>query len=156
MIQKNYPKSEKRPYQSPTTPGLYVSIRDYIIELICLNVNPRIGPRFWSDQNYWAPKYKREVKGVSNLSRQLDLTNALTQTALIQIIKEYRIKALIAKKTNERVIRLTYHRIELLKKQRMLLANDQPPAIFDIKKNSTIIDIGEKNTPAKIRKIENG
>ena len=105
MAIRHQPKSRKHPYASPTTPGLHVAFRDYIIELVCLNVNPKIGPRFWSDPGYWAPKYKREIRGMSNLGKELNLADTLTQTALVQIIKEYRIKALLAKKTKDSVIR---------------------------------------------------
>ncbi len=51
MSIKRQPKSDKHPYASPTTPGLHIAFRDFIIELVCLNVNPKIGPRFWSDKN---------------------------------------------------------------------------------------------------------
>lgn len=156
MAIKHQPQSEKHPYASPTTPGLYVALRDYIIELVCLNTNPKIGPRFWSDQGYWAPKYRREVRGVANLGAELDLTDTLTQTALVQIIKEYRIKALVAKKTKDRVVRLTRRRKQQLAEQRASLAKTQPTTPIDMKKNSTFVDTGAKSTLAKIREAENG
>ena len=156
MATKHQPQSEKHPYASPTTPGLYIALRDYIIELVCLNTNSKIGPRFWSDQSYWAPKYRREVRGVANLGKELDLTDTLTQTALIQIIREYRIKALVAKKTKDKVVRYTRRRIEQLTEQRKSLAAKQPQAPIDFKKNATFVDTGEKTTLAKIREAENG
>jgi len=156
MAIRNQPKDDKHPYASPTTPGLYVTFRNYVIELVCLNTNPKIGPRFWSNQGYWAPKYKREIRGVSNLSKSLDFTDTLIQTALIQIIKEYRIKALVATKTVNRIVKLTNRRVEHLNEQRIMLAQKPQPAKIDTQKNSTFIDTGGKNTLAKLREAENG
>ena len=156
MAHKTQHQDEKHPYASPTTPGLYVTFRNYIIELVCLNTNHKIGPRFWSEQGYWAPKYRREVRGVFNLSNVLDFTKPLTQTALVQIITEYRIKALIAKKTVDRVVRLTNKRITKLSEQREVLSKKHQQVDIDSKKNSTFIDTGKKNTLSKIREAENG
>lgn len=154
MAIKHQPQSDKHPYASPTTPGLYIALRDYIIELVCLNVNQKIGPRFWSDKSYWNSKYKREVKGIANLGKELDLTDTLTQTALVQIIKEYHIKALIAKKTVVRVIKLTNNRITQLKSQRESLAEKQHPIEIDSKKNATFVDLGSKTPLARAKEIE--
>lgn len=156
MAARHQPKSDKHPYASPTTPGLYVALRDYLIELVCLNTNPKIGPRFWSDPKYWGPKYRREVRGVANLGKELDLTDTLTQTAVIQVVKNYRIKALIAKKTLSRVVRLTRQRINVLTEQRKSLAQKPQPVEIDSKRNATFVDTGEKNTLTKIREAENG
>ncbi len=150
-------QDEKHPLKSPTTPGLFVTVRNYIIELVCLNLDPRIGPRFWSDPKYWGPKYRREVRGVANLGKELDLTDTLTQTALIQIIKEHNIKALIAKKIVARVVKLTNKRIIQLIEQRKLLAEKQQPRTeIDSQKNATFVDTGELNRVGRIRDIENG
>jgi hypothetical protein len=154
MAIRNQPQSEKHPYASPTTPGLYVAFRDLIIELVCLNINSRIGPRFWSDKKYWSPKYRREIKGVSSLGKELDLTDILTQTALTEIIKEYRIKALVAHKTITRVIRLTRNRRANLVNKRMELAAKPQHEAIDTKKNSTFTDTGNKTILAKIRDME--
>lgn len=156
MSIRHQPKSDKYPFYSPTTSGLYIALRDYIIELVCLNVNPKIGPRFWSDSSYWGPKYRREIRGVSNLNKELDLTNTLTQTALIQIIKEYNIKALVAKKTIVKIVRLTNRRIAQLKDQRKLLTGKQQQVKIDIKKNSTFIDTGRKSRFARVKEKDHG
>jgi len=156
MAIRHQPKSDKHPFQSPTTPGLYVALRDYIIELVCLNIDKKLGSRFWSDTKYWGSKYRREIKGVANLGKELDLTDTLTQTALIQVIKEYCIKALVAKKTVDRVVRLTRRRTEYLSQQRIALAQKPQPVEIDPQKNATFIDSGEKNILARIREAENG
>lgn len=153
---KHQPQSEKHPFLSPTTAGLYVDFRNYVIELVCLNVNKRIGARFWSDPKYWGSKYRREIKGMSNLGKELDLTDTLTQTALIQIVKEYYIKALVAKKTIARVVKFTRRRIQELKDKRIELSKKQPLVAIDSKKNSTFVDSGEKTALGRIKEIENG
>lgn len=156
MSIKHQPKSEKHPYASPTTPGLYVAFRDFIIELVCLNVNPKIGPRFWSDRKYWGPKYGREIRGVSNLGKELDFDNTLVQVALIKVVKTNYIKALFSKKTVTRVVRLTHKCHKELIQQRESLAKKEQPTAIDSKKNSTFVDTGKKNILAKIRDTENG
>ncbi len=156
MSIKHQPKSEKHPYASPTTPGLYVTFRDFIIEMVCLNVNPKIGPRFWSDKKYWGPKYGREIRGMSNLGKELDLENVLVRRSLIQVIKTNFIKALVAKKTIIRVVRLTKKCHQELLKQRESLSKKEQPATIDTKKNATFVDTGRKNILAKIRDAENG
>lgn len=154
MAIRHQQKNEKHPFESPTTPGLFVTMRNYVIELVCLNVNNKIGPRFWFDPKYWGLKYKREIRGIANLGKELDLTNILTQIALIQIIKEFNIKALIAKKTTARVVKLTNQRIIQLKEQRKLLAEKQQQKLINEKKNSIFIDTGNKTILAKIRESE--
>ena len=153
---KHQPQSEKHPYASPTTPGLYIAFRDYIIEMVCLNVNQKIGPRFWSDRKYWGPKYGREIRGMSNLGRELDLGDTLVQVALIKVIKTNYIKALVSKKTVARVVRLTHKCYQELLSQRESLSNKKQPTKIDSKKNATFVDTGRKNVLAKIRDAENG
>jgi len=158
MAVRHQPQSEKHPYASPTTPGLFITFRAYLIELICLNVNPKLGPRFWSSDTgkYWGPKFRREVKGVDNVSQLLNFDDILMQTALIEIIKERNIKALTYKKTVDRVARLARQRRDRLAQKRMELSRKQQPTAIDARKNSTFVDTGEKNTLAKIREAENG
>lgn len=156
MAPRHQPKDEKHPYLSPTTPGLYVTFRDYIIELVCMNVNPKIGPRFWSDTKYWGPKYRREIRGVFNLGKELDLSDTVARRALVDIITKHNIKALVATKTIVKVVCLTSRRIEALSAQRLELAEKQQPTKIDSQKNATFVDTGAKNTLSKIRDKENG
>ncbi len=156
MAIRHQPQSEKFPYASPTTPGLYVTFRAYIIELVCLNVNKSIGPRFWSDKKYWGPKFRREVKGVDNVLNQIECSDALTQTAFVQIIKKHNIKSLTYKTTVKRVVRDICKRIIHLKQQRVNFSAKEPEPEINAKKNSTFVDTGTKGVLAKIRKAENG
>lgn len=156
MAIRNQQKSEQYPYASPTTPGLYVTFRAYIIELICLNVSYKIGPRFWADHKRWGPKFRREVKGVANVLQQLGVLDAITQTAFVQIIKEHNIKSLTYKTTAKRVVRYINLRKARLEEQRTVLRKKQPQQEIDNKRNSTFVDTGDKNALAKIREAENG
>lgn len=148
--------SEKYPYVSPTTPGLYITFVAYIIELICLNVNKNIGPRFWSDKKYWGPKFRRELKGVYNVLKQLGATDALTQTAFVQIIREHNIKSLSYKTTVRRLVKNICGRKDKLEQQRAKLRNKPQQQVIDTQKNSTFVDTGKKSLLARIREAENG
>lgn len=156
MAIRHQPKSEKYPYASPTTPGLYVTFRAYIIELICLNVNKKIGPRFWSDTKYWGPKFRREVKGVANVLQQLGVEDTITQTAFVQIVREHNIKSLTYKTTAKRVVKNVLGRKNKLEKQRRELRDKPQLQEIDAQKNSTFVDTGNKGILAKIREAENG
>ena len=149
-------QSEKYPYASPTTPGLYVTFRSYIIELICLNVNKKIGPRFWSDLKYWGPKFRREVKGVDNVLKDLGTIDTFVQTALVYIIREHNIKSLMYKITVKRVVINVRRKKEDLKKQRINLSKKSVQVVIDLKKNSIFVDGNEKSILAKVREAENG
>lgn len=149
-------KSDKYPYESPTTPGLHVTVRAYIIELICLNIDNKLGPRFWSDTRYWGPKFRRETKGVANICKQLDLDDKLIQTSLVQIIKERNVKSLTRKTTVNTVAKQTQKRKEELQDQRNNIQKNIPKQEIDTKKNSTFIDTGNKSVLAKVREMENG
>lgn len=156
MTKKNQQQDQKHPYASPTTPGLYITFQAYIIEIICLNVNKKIGPRFWSDQKYWGPKFRREIKGVYNVKEQLGDIDTLTETAFVQVIKEYNIKSLTYKTTVKRVVRNIIKRKAGLEQQRAHLRNKKQHIPIDTKKNSTFIDTGSKGILSKIREVENG
>ena len=149
-------QDEKHPYVSPTTPGLYITFRAYIIELVCLNVNKKIGPRFWSDPKYWGPKFRREVKGVDNVIKLLKTMDSITQTAFVQVVQQHNIKSLSYKTTVAKVARNIYKRKTFLEEQRSELMSKMPQREVDVKRNSTFIDTGDKGVLAKIRESENG
>lgn len=156
MAIRHQQKDAKHPYLSPTTPGLYVTFRSYVIELICLNVDKKIGPRFWSDKKYWGPKFRREVKGVDNVLKEVGDEEFLTQTAFIQIIEQHNIKSLSYKTTVGKVVKYVTIRKTDLRAQRAKLRTKSLQQEVDVKKNSTFVDTGEKNPLAKIREVESG
>lgn len=154
MAIRHQKQDDKHPFLSPTTPGLWITIRAYIIELMCLNINRRIGARFWSDTKYWNSKFRRETKGVSNISKLVNIDDILTQTALIQIIKEYNIKSLTSKSTVTKVVKNVEKRKIALEEQRAHLSERELQQEVDVKKNSTFIDVGKKGILARIRESE--
>lgn len=156
MAIRHQPQDEKHPYASPTTPGLYTTFRAYIIELICLNVNQKIGPRFWSDKKYWGPKFRREVKGVANVLKVLGTENPLTQTAFVQIVKQHNIKSLSYKTTVQKVVKYITIRKDDLERKRTELSEKPQIKEIDTEKNSTFVDTGRKNILSKIKETENG
>lgn len=156
MAIRNQPQSDTFPYASPTTPGLYVTFRAYIIELLCLNVSNRLGPRFWSDKKKWGPKFGREVKGVDNVIKQLGSEDTLFQTAFIQIVLSHNIKSLMYKTTVRRVVKNVLKRKVDLEQQRRDFQSKPATQKIDVKKNSTFVDTGKKGVLARIRETENG
>lgn len=149
-------KSDKYPFLSPTTPGLYITFRSYIIEFICMNVNKSIGPRFWSDQKYWGPKFRREVKGVDNIIKHFNTTDIMFETAFIYVIKNTNVKCLTYKSTIKKVIKNIQHKMNQLCDQKNVLTNKKHHDNIDMKINSTFIDINDETKLAKVKRIENG
>ena len=156
----NQNRTGKKTFVSPTTPGLHVDFRNYIIELVCLNMRPKLGPRFWKDEKYWGPKYRREIKGVFNLGKELDFDDPITRTALTEIIKRYNIQAMVAKKTVAKIARATSRRRQEILDNREHIAKKQSPVIADTKEysrhNAKLVDIGIKSKLAKLKELEGG
>jgi len=157
----------EKTFDSPTTPGLKISIRDYVIETVCLNVNKKLGPRFWRDNTYWSNKYKREIKGFSNLVKAFDspidkdmkvnlLEQPLAKKILIQIIKKMNIKSLSAKKTIDRIVLNTKKSYISEISERSSSTKQVEEIGIDMSKNSKFVDGKKKNKLSSIRDIENG
>jgi len=156
MAIRHQQRDEKHPYESPTTMGLYTTFRSFIIELVCLNVNRKLAPRFWSDTKYWGPKYRRETKGIANLANELNMDDQVVRTALVHVIKNNNIKSLTAKKTISRVIALTFKQLDIINRDRNKMDVNRYNSDIDIKENAKFVDTGEKTTISKIREMENG
>jgi len=145
----------EKSFDSPTTPGLKIDFKNYIIELVCLNMDKKLGPRFWKSNNYWAKKYPREIRGIGNLSKLTDFNNSLIQKLLIGIIKDSWIKSLSAKKTLNTIIKklnILYGR-EIEKRK----TNDEKMvmSIFSPEENARYVDTGNKNKISLIKELEN-
>jgi hypothetical protein len=140
-------------YKSPTTPGLEIEFNHYLIELICLNMNPKLGPRFWSDSEPydWGNKYRREIRGVHNLLKKIgDISDPLLCDVIIETIQQYKIKSLLAKKTIEKVVRLVFKKIEI--KKQTIIQNQPLQTTADGNKQFT--DTERNTTLGKLRKLE--
>jgi hypothetical protein len=90
--------------------------------------------------------------------KELDVIDAVTQTALVHVIRDFNIKSLTQKTTVKRVVKNVKQRKIDLNIQRARLQDklSQQEQEIDTKKNSTFIDTGEQGVLAKIRKIESG
>jgi len=155
-------------FDSPTTPGLKIDFKNYLIELVCLNCDKRIGPRFWRNNNYWSSKYKREIKGTYNLINNFNApitedmkvnvieNNPFAQKILIQVIKNLNIKSLSAKKTIQKI--MTNYKKAYLKEYNNRLSitkeNTINSEIANGKENARYIDTGKKNKLSILKDIE--
>jgi hypothetical protein len=144
----------EKSFDSPTTPGLPIDFRNYVVELVCLNMDKKLGPRFWKSNNYWAKKYPREIKGISNLSKLTDFNNPLIQKLLIGIIKDGWIKSLSAKKTLNTIIK----KLDILYKKeiekRKISDEKIVVSIFSPEENARYVDTGTKNKLSILKDIE--
>jgi len=150
-------KTETQKFRSPTTPGLLITFRNYIIELVCLNVNAKLDPYFWKGQQYWKDKYKREIKGIFNLMKLINDDSQITKTAIINVIKRLNIKSLSAKKTLYRIQKAVEK-----EKESLIFKRQQEPDGVEVgelkaymKKNSKFVNIGKQTKLDKLRKLEN-
>lgn len=146
---------EECTHNSPTTPGLKVPFRKYVIELVCLNVNPRIGPRFWQDQKYWGPKYRREIKGIYNLKLRFgDLDNPILQNCIVGIVRDLRIKSLSATKTIDKLERISRKRYRDKLVELKQLKKRLPSKIEYIPSDDDFVDAGDKTKLSKIKDLK--
>ncbi len=143
-------------YPSPTTSGLFVTFNNYIIELICLNMDKKLCPRFWKFANkYWQAKYRREIKGVHNLLKNFEfLDNPLLQRTIIDVVRKLDIKSMLAKKTVDRVtkaVKISYE--QALYKPKQMASHTKPQESVS---SSEFVGVGNKTKMAKIKAIRDG
>jgi len=150
-------------YSSPTTPGLQISFHDLIVEMVCLNMEPKLGPRFWSGRNkqYWGPKYAREIsRGITRMVDffgDIDLDTQLHRVALIKSVELSGVKTLLNEKSLNKLQRRFY--VEKKKMGAMVAQNkgeSKDTKIVDNKINSTFVDPPQRSRLGKIREIESG
>jgi len=142
-------------FDSPTTPGLKIDFKNYLIELVCLNMDRKLSARFWKSNNYWAKKYPREIKGVSNLGKLIDFNDTLVQKLLIGIIKDSWIKSLSAKKTLSTIIKKLNILYEKEIEKRKISDEKIVMSIFSPEENARYVDGGNKNKLTLIKELEN-
>lgn len=143
-------------YKSPTTPKLDVTFNNYLIELICLNMDRNLCPRFWKFGNkYWQAKYGREIKGVHNLLKNFEsLEDPLLQRTIIDAVRKLDIRSMLATKTVNRVakaVKINYEQ-ELNKRKQMALDTKPHESVS----SSEFVDVGNETRLAKIKAIKDG
>ncbi len=148
----------KRDCISPTTPGLNITFNDLVVETICLNMEPKLGPKFWSQSSkYWGPKYVREIsKGIQRFRKlfgDYDLDNPTIRIAIIRAVTNVKAQSLLIEKTRSRIFkRFLYENTKLLRDHKVFKKEKDIP--IDQNKNSRFIDLPQKTPLGKIREIE--
>ncbi len=163
MSRRNQKMDDKHQYESPTTPGLWVTFRAYLIELVCINTaRYSLGPRFWQDKKYWGPKFARETRGVKNLlERYEDSSGSITapmRLCVINAIKNRYVKSLSSTKTLGRLHKWISQESDLLVKQRTELEKRvQEDVVCDDKymeQNSAIVKPQASTKATRLREME--
>jgi hypothetical protein len=112
-----------KPFTSPTTPGLSVSFADYVVELVCLNMEKNLPQRFWRDNKYWGKKYGRERMGFSKFAKLYDnLDDPTMQRAIINAVKILGNKSLLVEKTLQALDRIARKQYDKLIAEKTSLA----------------------------------
>lgn len=148
--------SLNKSYKSPSTPGLDIDFFNFIVELVCLNMNYKLCPNFWRDDKYWKGKYAREIsRGTVNLKKlftDFDLEDNMVKIAIIRTIKNRNIKSLLQQKTLDRILRCFKNEHRILVKQKQIV--NMPDKKIDMGENSQFVDIPQKTRLGRIREIE--
>lgn len=146
----------EKSYQSPTTPGLMVTFENYLVEIICLNMDRKLGSKFWSKDHgnkYWPSKYVREIsRGIKNLKAEFpDLNNPILRKAIINVAKRKFIKSLLTKKTVEKFAKQIRREIDAIEEQ---TRKNLEQAKIIHKDSSTFVGETGDTKMAKLRRIE--
>lgn len=143
-------------YKSPTTPGLEVTFNNYVIEIVCLNLDPKLIPRFWKNGNkYWQAKYRREIKGVHNLLKNFEsLEDVVLQRTIVDTVRKLNIQSMLAVKTVSKVVKavkINYEQELNRRKQMALNTRSHKPV-----SSSEFVNVGNQTKLAKIRAMKYG
>lgn len=144
-------------YESPTTPGLMVTFRAYVVERMCLNVRPDLGPRFWKDRRYWQPKFVRESVAVARLLEHLDEDDPVVRRALIEVVDERRMRTLMTRNQHRDVRRVRAKHRQLLAQRETLAATaGEPVADVDgyVERNRSLPPTTQRNRLSRIEEVE--
>ena len=147
-------------YPSPTTPGLQIDFKNLVVELVCLNMQPKLGARFWVDRAYWRPKYGREIRGFQKCAKlRENLDDPVMQRAVIEAIKETRCMTLLNERNLSRLDRCVDRKHAEMVEQRRRLAESAPvniPAEEYMRRNTRLADVGGASRLKRILEIESG
>ncbi len=113
-------------YPSRTTPDHTMNFKTYLVEAICLNMNPKLQPHFWRigiGGEYWSKKFGREISvGYKRLISAIEETEDPDQRmALIEAIKHTKTKTLLNKTNIHKIARRLPIEHRLLQKRKSVL-----------------------------------
>lgn len=156
--------SEAATYASPTTPGLMLPFRKYIVELVCLNMRRPLKPRFWADDPYWAKKFVRECRGFAKFAKLHEerLDDPVFQQAVIAAIRWVQPCTLLNEHNLTRLDkRVAVEHARLLKQaENLAVRAADRPADQDhdeyMRRNKPLAKVGERTRFSRIRGIEGG
>lgn len=116
-------------HKSRTTPGFDMKFESFIVETVCLNMDPKLKPYFWRVSNgnkYWKNKFQREISiGIKKLKQQIKPFPVGNQEdLLIRAISLADIKTLLRQKNVDKVCRRYIKELELSRMQKEQLSTD--------------------------------
>ena len=144
-------------YESPTTPGLMVTFRACVVERVCLNMRPDLGPRFWKDTRYWQPMFVRESVALARLLEHLDENDPVVRRALIEVVDERRMRTLMTRNQPRDVKRVRAKHRELVAQRETLAAAAREP-VDDVggyvERNRSLSPTTQRNRLSRIEEVE--
>lgn len=144
-------------YESPTTPGLMVTFRAYVVERVCLNLRPDLGPRFWKDKRYWEPKFVRESVALARLLEHLDENDPVARRALIEVVDERRMRTLMTRNQRWDIRRVRAKHRQLVAERESLAATAGEP-VDDLEgyvvRNRSLSPTTQRNRLSRIEEVE--
>ena len=113
-------------YPSRTTPDHQMNFKTYLVETICLNMNPKLQPHFWRKGvggEYWSKKFGREISvGYKRLISVIgEIEDPDQRMALVEAIKHTQTKTFLNKTNVQKIARrLPIEHKSLQKRKHML------------------------------------
>ena len=144
-------------YESPTTPGLMVTFRVYMVERVCLNLRPDLGPRFWKDRKYWQPKFVRESVALSRLLRHFDENAPVVRRAVIEMVDERRMRTLMTRNQSGDMKRIrAKHRALVAQRETLAATATEPVGDLEgyVERNRSLSPTTQRNRLSRIEEVE--
>lgn len=148
-----------KPYQSPSTPGLAVAFKDFVVEMVCLNSRRDLTPRFWSVNGYWRRRYATESRAFQRFAKgHDDLDDPLTQRAIIDVVRERGLRTLLVKDRALQYLdrQIRDRRAEIVKGAEASAAKDVKVAEGYMERNAAITSEPQRSRVDRLRGIESG
>lgn len=152
--------NDPKTYESITTPGLKITFGQLVVELVCLNMDPKLPARFWRDASYWRQKFSREMCGFNKFSKlYADIDNPLRQKAIIAAIRQLHNQSLLPAKTLDRLDKLVAIEFDKLQEALFAMQRHAPePTQFTqdefLRRNAHLVPERSGGIPEKIAALE--
>jgi hypothetical protein len=145
-------------YDSPTTPGLRVTFQAYVVELVCLNMDRRLGAYFWRKEP-WKSKFGRECIGFNKLVRLHEgVDNSLLNRAVVYAIKTTQVKTMLSPAALKRIDKSLKSELQRITTERETLRATVAPEITDVaaymKANTGVYVISGNSLVTRLKAVE--